>query len=88
MEAKVTHRLSITLTDPQRVWLQGEADRLGISVADLLRRIVDEKRAGVNDVTTIVSEFLRRETAALLTTEPTAQQKQDMRESMAGKVKR
>ena len=34
----------ISFTDPQVGYLQREADRLGISVADLVRRIVDEHR--------------------------------------------
>ena len=34
----------MTFTQPQYDWLREEAERLGISVSDLLRRIVDERR--------------------------------------------
>ena len=37
-------RLSITLPDPAVIWLRREAKRLGISVADVIRRLVDEVR--------------------------------------------
>ena len=38
-------RMSVTLSDPQNRWLKAEAKKLGLSVGELLRRIVDEKRA-------------------------------------------
>jgi hypothetical protein len=31
----------ISFTDPQRVFLKREANRLGISIAELVRRIID-----------------------------------------------
>jgi hypothetical protein len=37
-------RLSVGLSAPAIAWLQREAKKLGISVGDLIRRIVDEKR--------------------------------------------
>ena len=37
-------RKHITLTEPQLEFLRLEADRLGISVSDLIRRIVDQFR--------------------------------------------
>jgi hypothetical protein len=37
---------SIVFTKPQLQWLQRRAKELGISVSDLVRRIVDEKREG------------------------------------------
>lgn len=37
-------RLNAKFTEPQSDWLRLEAKRLGIGVAELLRRIVDEKR--------------------------------------------
>jgi hypothetical protein len=37
-------RMSITFTEPQMAFLKVEAERLGISVADLIRRIVDRYR--------------------------------------------
>ena len=37
-------RLTITFTDPQLAWLRAEAKRLGISVGELHRRIVDTVR--------------------------------------------
>lgn len=39
-------RLTVAFTWPQKDWLDKEADRLGISVADLIRRIVDQHREG------------------------------------------
>ena len=40
-----TVRTSLTLTKPQHDVLKAEADKLGITVSDLIRRIVDEWRA-------------------------------------------
>ena len=37
-------RMSIQFTEPQLDLLRAEADRLGISVADVVRRIVDRYR--------------------------------------------
>lgn len=39
-----TVRQSVTLTKPQHEVLAAEAERLGITVSDLIRRIVDEWR--------------------------------------------
>jgi hypothetical protein len=36
--------LLIRFSDPATKWLRAEAKRLGIAVAEVLRRIVDEKR--------------------------------------------
>jgi hypothetical protein len=36
----------VSLTEPQRAFLRAEAERLGISVSDLIRRIVDQFREG------------------------------------------
>jgi len=36
--------MSVTLTEPQTSFLKKEARRLGLSVADLIRRIVDSHR--------------------------------------------
>jgi hypothetical protein len=41
-----TSRQSITLTEPQIAYLKAEAARLGITVSDLIRRIVDQHREG------------------------------------------
>ena len=38
------HQTVISLTQPQRAFLRAEAQRLGISVSDLIRRIVDQHR--------------------------------------------
>lgn len=38
---------TVRLTAPQYEWLVGEASRLGISTADLIRRAVDEARRPV-----------------------------------------
>jgi len=37
-------RMSLTMTDPQLAWLRREAKKLGITVADLIRRIIDQNR--------------------------------------------
>ena len=37
-------RVSMHLTETQLAWLKREARRLGLTVADLLRRIVDAAR--------------------------------------------
>ena len=37
-------RITLTLPPMQISWLQREAKKLGISISELLRRIVDEKR--------------------------------------------
>jgi hypothetical protein len=41
-----TKRQSVTLTEPQVKFLEAEAKRLGISVSDLIRRIIDQYREG------------------------------------------
>ena len=41
-----TVRQSVTLTEPQFAFLKSEAERLGITVSDLIRRIVDQYREG------------------------------------------
>lgn len=38
-------RHSISFTDPQYAFLAAEAERLGVSFADVVRRIIDEYRA-------------------------------------------
>jgi hypothetical protein len=40
------HKQMISLTEPQVAFLKKEAERLGISVSDLIRRIVDQYREG------------------------------------------
>ena len=40
----MSHRQTITFTDPQIAYLAREANRLGISLADLVRRIIDDYR--------------------------------------------
>lgn len=35
---------SITFTDPQISWLEKEARKLGISVSDAVRRVIDQVR--------------------------------------------
>jgi Ribbon-helix-helix protein, copG family len=39
-------RQSVTLTKPQLEFLKREAERLGISVSDMIRRIIDAYREG------------------------------------------
>jgi hypothetical protein len=36
--------MSLTLTKPQLAYLRDEAKRMGITVADLVRRIIDQHR--------------------------------------------
>jgi hypothetical protein len=38
-------RINITFTTPQVAWLQREARRLGLTVGELLRRIIDQARS-------------------------------------------
>lgn len=38
------HRQMISLTEPQTDFLKAEAARLGISMSDLIRRIIDQHR--------------------------------------------
>lgn len=37
-------RISMFFAEPQLKWLAKEAKRLGISVSELIRRLIDEKR--------------------------------------------
>lgn len=37
-------RVTISFTEQQLEWLRAQADRLGISLADLIRRMVDRQR--------------------------------------------
>lgn len=37
-------RISVPLTTPQDAYLRAEAERLGISIADVIRRIIDAYR--------------------------------------------
>ena len=40
----MTSKRSVVFSDPQMKWLEHEAKKLGISVGELLRRIIDERR--------------------------------------------
>jgi hypothetical protein len=40
------HKQMISLTEPQAAFLKVESVRLGISVSDLIRRIIDQHREG------------------------------------------
>ena len=42
------HRQSLTLTQPQRDFLSAEAARLGVTVSEVVRRIVDQYREARN----------------------------------------
>lgn len=44
MHGMQTPRFMVTLTRPQRAFLKAEAEKLGISIAELIRRIIDEYR--------------------------------------------
>jgi len=39
-----TPRITVTMSEPSLAWLNAEAARLGITVSELLRRIVDRER--------------------------------------------
>jgi len=39
-----SRRQTVTFSGPQYEWLQVEAQRLGITVSDLVRRLIDEAR--------------------------------------------
>ena len=39
------NRLSISFAPPALKWLQREAEKLGISIGELVRRLVDQARA-------------------------------------------
>jgi hypothetical protein len=39
-----TIRLTVTLTAPQHTFLHKEAERLGLSISELIRRIIDQTR--------------------------------------------
>jgi hypothetical protein len=43
-----TRKQSVVLTEPQLQFLKAEAERLGISVSDLIRRIIDQHREKKN----------------------------------------
>lgn len=38
------HKQTISFTDPQVAYLRAEAEKLGISLADMVRRIIDQHR--------------------------------------------
>ena len=37
-------QVMVQMTKPQKEWLKQESDRLGISMAELVRRIIDDYR--------------------------------------------
>jgi hypothetical protein len=39
-------RRSVAFTEPQWAFLKAESERLGITIAELLRRIIDQHREG------------------------------------------
>jgi hypothetical protein len=43
-EVTMAKRFNLTITDPQDAYLTAEAARLGITISDLIRRIIDEYR--------------------------------------------
>ena len=38
------HKTTVVLTAPQIAWLREEAERLGIPINELIRRIIDKAR--------------------------------------------
>jgi hypothetical protein len=46
MAPRTRTRQTVTFTKPQLAFLRAEAERLGITVADLIRRIIDAYREG------------------------------------------
>lgn len=49
MRSTSTRRRSVVFSEPQAVYLEKESERLGISVGELVRRIIDESRPGFNE---------------------------------------
>jgi hypothetical protein len=43
MKNGIKTRLTISVSSPEAKWLKSQAKRLGISISELLRRIVDEQ---------------------------------------------
>jgi hypothetical protein len=39
-------RITVSLPDPQMTWLKHEAKRIGITIGELLRRLIDQVRDG------------------------------------------
>jgi Ribbon-helix-helix protein, copG family len=39
-------RISISVAPPQMSWLKHEAKRLGVTIGELLRRLIDQVRDG------------------------------------------
>lgn len=37
-------RITISLPEPQMLWIKREAKRLGVTIGELLRRIIDQVR--------------------------------------------
>ena len=37
-------RITVSLPDPQMAWLKREAQRIGIPIGELLRRLIDQVR--------------------------------------------
>ena len=37
-------RITVSLPDPQMAWLKREAKRIGITIGELLRRLIDQVR--------------------------------------------
>jgi hypothetical protein len=46
MENAHMDRISLSIPSPQMSWLKREAKRLGVTVGELLRRIIDQVRDG------------------------------------------
>lgn len=42
-------KVSLVLTQPQHEYFKAESERLGISIAELMRRLWGEARPGLND---------------------------------------
>lgn len=40
----MNNRMSLTLNPPQIVWLKREAKRLGVTIGELIRRLIDAAR--------------------------------------------
>ena len=44
MRMNTMPRMTVVFSEPQMAWLKAEADRLGISINELIRRIIDKAR--------------------------------------------
>jgi hypothetical protein len=57
---------SIVLTAKQHLFLEKEAKRLGITISDLIRRIIDKHRDGASPDTKMIKQAVEANAAKLI----------------------